>query len=115
MKQFDAQLKAEFLRLLGVNPQFQRFQYGQVRRAAAYVIRHFGHEWALPIKRVAIGDAIEQIHFRRQLTGIIINSASPWHSNASMVKRRFFSYANRLAARVETIAVIGRIKGNLSK
>ena len=51
MRQFDAQAKEEFSNLFEVDPLAQFFRHGQIKRAASFAIRNFGHEWPLRLKR----------------------------------------------------------------
>ena len=110
MRQFDAQAKEEFSNLFEVDPLAQFFRHGQIKRAASFIIRNFGHEWALHLKRDNFDQIWEEKKFRVHLGKVILRSTSSWHSNPSVVKRRFFEYSNRLAARIEALKVIKKMR-----
>ena len=110
MRQFDAQAKEEFSNLFEVDPLAQFFRHGQIKRAASFAIRNFGHEWPLRLKRDDVERLCEEIKFRRQLGAVILKSTSPWHSNPSVVKRRFFDYSNKLASRIEALKVMKKMR-----
>ena len=109
-KTFDA---SKLLYLLKVSEDHKAFAHGQIRRAASRVIREVGYEWATTPAGISIEEFLRLRKLRVQLKKTVFESTKGWHSNQSMVWRRFRDYAKKVGVRHETKQLIARIKSQL--
>jgi hypothetical protein len=111
-KIFDA---SKLLYLLKVSEDHKAFAHGQIRRAASKVIREVGYEWATTPTGISIEESLQLRRLRVQLKKAVFESTKGWHSNQSMVWRRFRDYARKVGVRHETRQLIARIKSQMPR
>ena len=105
----------ELYRLLKVSDEHKAFAHGQLKRAASKVIRDFGYDWATIPQGLSKEESRQLIYLKIQLKKTVFESTKGWHSNQSMVWRRFREYAKRVGARHETLKLIAKIRNQLSQ
>lgn len=109
MKMITINSKQEIYRLLNITSE-SKFSHGQIRRVASYVIRNYGHEWAIHKHELTREEKVNRVLFRSDLKKIIKNSVKDWHSNEYSVWVRFSNHAKNIASRIESIKLIKKIK-----
>lgn len=102
--------KSELLTLLGVAKANPQFSYGQLKRAASMTIRKYGYQWALTTKGDSKEETIYIMNLRYGIKRAVFEASEGWHSNKSMVWKRFFDYSKRLAVRLETHRIISKVR-----
>ncbi len=105
--------KQELLNLLEVSESNPQFSYGQIRRAASKTIRRYGHQWALRTTGNSREETIRIMNLRYGIKKTVFEASSGWHSNKSMVWKRFFDYSKRLAAHLEARRIINKCRCDL--
>lgn len=104
---------SELLKSLQVSDDHKAFAHGQLRRAASRAIRNFGYEWASFPPGLTIEESIRLLELRGKLKRTIFASTKGWHSNQSVVWKRFKGYAQKVGARHEALKLISKIRGQV--
>ena len=83
------------------------FSYGQLRRAATFAVKEYGHEWALKVS--VVHETREHRFLRRKIRNIVEQAVSAQGKSTVGVWRQFRSHAINIAARLESRKIIRRI------
>ena len=89
----------------------QAYAHGQVKYAASFAVKNFGHEWAL--SRPVIYEAIELRRLRAKIKKIVYQSADGWHSNKYKVWSDFRGYARECSIPIASERIVSEIKANV--
>ena len=83
------------------------FSYGQIRRAAFFVVKECGHEWALKVSTVHE----LRVHrvLRRKIRNVVEQAVSMQGKSTVGIWRQFRSHAIKIASRLESKKIISRI------
>ena len=100
---------------LRVGDDHKAFAHGQLRRAASRAIRDFGYEWASIPPGLTTEESFYLLKLRRNLKRAVFESTKGWHSNQSVVWRRFREYAKKVSARHEAMRLIAKIRNQRSQ
>lgn len=106
---------SKLLNSLKVSDDHKAFAHGQLRRAASRVIREFGYDWASIPPGLKSEESIQLLSVRVKLKKTVFESTKGWHSNQSVVWRRFRGYAQKVGARHEAIKLITKIRQQISQ
>ena len=101
---------SNLLNSLKVSDQHKAFAHGQLRIAASKTIREFGYEWALIPQDLSHEESIRLINLKMRLKNTVFESTKGWHSNQSMVWKRFREYVKKVGARHEALKLIAKIR-----
>ena len=83
------------------------FSYGQLRRAASFVVKECGHEWAL---KVSVVHELRKHRFlRKKIRNIVEQAVSEQGKSTVGVWRQIRAHAINIASRIESKKVISRI------
>lgn len=104
--------KSKLLNLLVVHPELREFRHGQLRIAASKMIKDYGYKWAITRKGETIEETNQLIHLSRAMRSAVFEATEGWHSNKSVVWRRFREYTKRVGLRYESRQIIEKIKRN---
>ena len=99
---------------LKVSDDHKAFAHGQLRRAASKAIREFGYEWASIPSGLQVEESAQLLRLRSQIKKTVFESTRGWHSNQSVVWRRFSDYTKKVGARHEALKLIAKIKKQIS-
>jgi len=83
------------------------FSYGQLRRAASFVVKECGHEWALKVS--VLHELREHRFLRKKIRNIVEQAVSEQGKSTVGVWRQFRAHAINIASRIESKKVISRI------
>ncbi len=83
------------------------FSYGQLRRAASFVVKECGYEWALKVS--VVHELREHRSLRRKIRNILEQAVSAQGKSTNGVWRQFRAHAINIASRVESKNIISRI------
>ena len=89
----------------------QAYAHGQVKYAASFAVKNFGHEWAL--SRPVTYEAIELRRLRTKIKKIVYQSADGWHSNKYKVWSDFRGYARGCSIPIASERILSEIKANV--
>ena len=112
VKDFDMSVLSNSLR---VSDEHRAFAHGQLKRAASGSIRAFGYEWASIPGGLKIEESAHLLALRRQIKRTVFQSTKGWHSNQSVVWRRFSDYVKQVGARHETLRQIAKTRNDISQ
>ena len=104
--------KSKLLNLLAVHPELREFRHGQLRIAASRMIKEYGYQWAITRKSETIEETNQLIHLSREMRSTVFQATEGWHSNKSVVWKRFKEYTKRVGLRHESRRIIEEIKKN---
>lgn len=90
----------------------QAYAHGQVKFAASFAVKSFGHEWAL--SRPVIYEAAELRRLRVQIKRIVYQSADGWHSNKYKVWSDFRGYALECSIPIASERILSEIRTNVT-
>jgi len=100
---------------LKVSDDHKAFAHGQLRRAASKAIRDFGYEWASIPPGLQAEESAQLLRLRSRIKKTVFESTKGWHSNQSVVWRRFSDYTKKVAARHEALKLIAKIRKQISQ
>jgi hypothetical protein len=83
------------------------FSYGQLRRAASFVVKECGYEWALKVS--VVHELREHRSFRRKIKNIVEQAVIAQGKSKDGVWRQFRAHAINIASRFESKKIISRI------
>ena len=112
VKDFDMSALSNSLR---VNDDHRAFAHGQLKKAASGAIRAFGYKWASFPPGLKVEESIKLIKLRMRIKKTVFQSTKGWHSNQSVVWRRFREYAQQVGARYEALKLIAKIRNGISQ
>lgn len=102
--------KSKLLNLLTVHPELREFRHGQLRIAASRMIKEYGYKWAITRKGETVEETNQLIHLSRAMRSAVFEATEGWHSNKSVVWKRFREYTKRVGLRHESRRIIEEIK-----
>jgi hypothetical protein len=106
---------SNLLNSLRVSDDHKAFAHGQLRAAASKAIRDFGYEWASIPPDLKVEESAQLLRLRSRIKKTVFESTKGWHSNQSVVWRRFREYVKKVGARHEAITLIAKIKKQISQ
>ncbi|AWW47832.1 hypothetical protein G6646_02035 [Polynucleobacter paneuropaeus] len=106
---------SKLLNSLRVSDDHQAFAHGQLRAAASKAIRDFGYEWASIPPGLKVEESAHLIQLRSRIKKTVFQSTTGWHSNQSVVWRRFSDYVKKVGARHEALKLIAKIREQISQ
>ena len=83
------------------------FSYGQLRRAASFVVKECGYEWALKVS--VVHELKEHRSLRRKIKNIVEQVVATQGKSTEGVWRQFRAHAINIASRFESKKIISRI------
>ncbi len=92
------------------NLGLQAYAHGQVKFAAHFAVKNFGHEWAL--SRPVIYESSELRRLRSKIKRIVYQSADGWHSNKYKVWSDFRGYARECSIPIASERILSEIRAN---
>lgn len=104
--------KSKLLGLLAVHPELREFRHGQLRIAASRMIKEYGYQWAIARKGETIEETNQLIRLSRAMRSAVFEATEGWHSNKSVVWKRFREYTKRVGLRHESRRIIEEIRKN---
>lgn len=104
--------KFKLLNLLAVHPELREFRHGQLRIAASRMIKEYGYQWAITRKGETIEETNRLIRLSREMRSTVFQATEGWHSNKSVVWKRFREYTKRVGLRCESRRIIEEIRKN---
>lgn len=102
--------KFKLLKLLRVNHPNPSFWLGQLRVAASKMIREYGYQWAIGCKGETVDETNQLIALSRSMRRTVFEATEGWHSNKSVVWKRFRDYTKRVGLRYESRRIIEEIR-----
>ena len=104
--------KFKLLNLLVVHPELREFRHGQLRIAASRMIKEYGYQWAITKRGETIEETNRLIRLSREMRSTVFQATEGWHSNKSVVWKRFREYTKRVGLRYESRRIIEEIRKN---
>jgi len=104
--------KFKLLELLKVNHPNPSFWHGQLRIAASRMIREHGYKWAISCKGETAEETNQLISLSRLMRRTVFEATEGWHSNKSVVWKRFREYTKKVGLRCESRRIIEEIRKN---
>ena len=101
---------SNLLNSLRVSDDHKAFAHGQLRVAASKAIRDFGYEWASIPPDLKVEESAQLLRLRSRIKRTVFESTKGWHSNQSVVWRRFREYVKKVGARHEAITLMAKIQ-----
>ena len=101
---------SNLLNSLRVSDDHKAFAHGQLRVAASKAIRDFGYEWASIPPDLKVEESAQLLRLRSRIKRTVFESTKGWHSNQSVVWRRFREYVKKVGARHEAIPLMAKIQ-----
>jgi hypothetical protein len=107
--------KFKLLGLLAVHPELREFRHGQLRIAASRMIKEYGYQWAITRKGETIKETNQLIHLSRAMRSTVFEATEGWHSNKSVVWKRFRDYTQKVGIRMEARKLVEKIRQEAKK
>ena len=102
--------KSKLLELLRVHHPNPSFWHGQLRVAASRMIREYGYQWAISCKGETVEETNQLITLSRSMRHTVFEATEGWHSNKSVVWRRFKDYTKKVGIRLEAKKLIDKVR-----
>ena len=102
--------KSKLLMMLEVSQESQQFRYGQLRIAASRMIREYGYQWAIGCKGETVEETSHLIALSRSMRRTVFEATEGWHSNKSVVWKRFRDYTKKVGIRLEAKKLIDKVR-----
>jgi hypothetical protein len=112
VKDFDMSTLSNSLK---VSDDHKAFAHGQLRRAASRAIQDFGYDWASIPSGLKVEESAYLLSLRGRLKMTVFESTKGWHSNQSVVWRKFREYVKKVLARHEALRLIAKIRKQVSQ
>ena len=106
---------SKLLNSLKVSDDHKAFAHGQLRAAASKVIRDYGYDWASIQLGLMAEESAQLIRLRCQIKKTVFESTKGWHSNQTVVWRRFSDYVKKVGARHEALKLVAKIREQVSQ
>ena len=106
---------SRLLNSLKVSDDHKAFAHGQLRTAASKAIRDYGYDWASIPPGLMAEESAQLLRLRSRIKKTVFESTKGWHSNQSVVWRRFSDYVKKVGARHEALRLIAKIRKQVSQ
>ena len=103
------------LNSLRVSNDHKAFAHGQLKKAASGAIRAFGYKWAAIPPGLRVEESAQLFRLKARIKKTVFQSTKEWHSNPSVVWRRFMDYVQQVGARHEALKMLAKVRNEISQ